>query len=160
MCKAKSETSYRGPATMLYRWNKIWNDGIFWMKMYAIFASSRSSQLSMLSGGAHSSRRFGAQFVHFHSDKNEHFPQSKRCSLMHTKNGKIQNCWHQLCSHSGIAETKFEHLPRNIRCRRWLQQRFKHWMTSNGPTPLMLCNLEALVNPRHDGLHCQRARLK
>ena len=58
------------------------------------------------------------------------FSSIKRCSLMHTKNRKIWNCWHQLCGHSSIAETKSKHPPRNIRCRRWPQQRFKHWMTS------------------------------
>ena len=82
---------------MLYWWNKIWDDGTSWMKIYANFASSRPNQLSMLSGNAHSLHRFRAQFLHFHSGRHEHFHPSKKCSLIHTKNRKIRSCWPQLC---------------------------------------------------------------
>ena len=151
---------YGGHAIMLYWWNKIWDDNTSWMKIYANFASSRLNQLSMLSGDAHSSHKFGAQFLHFRSGRHEHFHPSRKCSFIHTKNRKIRSCWPQLCGLFGIAETKSVHLPRTICYRRCHQQRFKRWLTSNGPTPLMLCNLEALVNLGFDGLHRGRVKLK
>ena len=130
------------------------------MKMYANCASSSLNQLSMLFGDAHSSHRCRAQFRHFRFGRHEFFPPSKKCSRIHTKSRKIRSCWHQLCGHFSIAETKYVHLPRSIRYRWSFQQRRKHWLTSNGLTPLMLCNPEAMAKHGINGHHQQKEKSK
>ena len=130
------------------------------MKIPVNFANLRLNQCSMLYGGAHNWHRFGAQFLHFRSDRKEYFPPSKKCSLTQTKNIKIWSWWPWWCGRFSIAETRFEPFLRIFRLHKWYQQRFKRRQTFNRPTTLMLHNPKALLNPEFDGHHWQRRKLK